>query len=739
MINDSVGVTGEHALREDEIDRLGFSEVAARIANSIVDRASIDGLVIGLDGEWGSGKSSLLHLIERSLGGLSTDTRPTIINFRPWLVGDRDALLTSLFNEIADKVARVRLSRGDASDVTVEKAKEAAEAVRRFANALSRTGELVETAGAFWKPLELAGKGLKAVGVMAAKEEEPNDLASLKAAIVKDLRELGHRFIVTIDDVDRLEPAEVIEVLRLVRSVADFPNIIYLLCYDAQRLAEAIENGADVRNGAAYLEKIVQLTVMIPKPEPFELRHWFDEEVVKLLGSIPYGVRERLKMVIDQEGALQLRTPRAVVRTLDSIRFFWPAVRDEQVDVADLVWLQLIKDGAPKLYRWVEAYVASVAATSFGTATVSEASQASRLDALLAAADQGQLKEVMYRHMFAEIIPGIEASYDEDAPPVAIHQKVSAMDRQAAINGRRLASPDHYRLYFSLTGPTHAISQAGFDQFWSALDTGPTEAAIVLLSLHKQSALGTLRKSDVLFERLRTVEPANWNERRAKNLLLALGIAMDDAYRIDLNEEDFIVTTWDRAERLVPMLYSVLAEPERTAVTEELFAQSPSIGWLTTILRRETFAHGHYGNRAKPSTEWYLSAAEFTLASEIMLSRYRAMTIDDLLRLPRAVQVLFAWNQIGDEEGPRALINSAIVSDEGLVKVLSHLVSSINSSDRGRHKVLKRENVEPFTDYETAVSRLRSIALDGPTTLRADAQGLIGAVADGQDLQSASN
>ena len=60
-------VAGEHALREGEPDRLGFGEVAERIANSIVDRASIDGLVIGLDGEWGSGKSSLLHLIERSL------------------------------------------------------------------------------------------------------------------------------------------------------------------------------------------------------------------------------------------------------------------------------------------------------------------------------------------------------------------------------------------------------------------------------------------------------------------------------------------------------------------------------------------------------------------------------------------------------------------------------------------------------------------------------------------------
>lgn len=720
-------VAGEHALREGERDRLGFGEVAERIANSIVDRASIDGLVIGIDGEWGSGKSSLLHLIERCLNDLPEDRRPSIINFRPWLVGNRDALLTSLFSALADKIAHVQLAQGDASAVTIQKARKTAEAVRAFAQALSKTGEIVETAGALWKPLELLGKGLRAVGAMSEKKEAVTDLAALKENIVRDLRELKHRFIVTVDDVDRLEPAEVIEVLRLVRSVADFPNINYLLCYDAERLAEAIEMGAKIKNGTAYLEKIVQLTVMIPKPEPFELRQWFAEELEQLIGSISdFAVRERLKNIIDQEGGNQLKTPRSVVRTLDSIRFFWPAMQGERVDAADLVWLQLIKDGSPALYRWIEEYVASAAATSFGTSMISESGKEAQLQSLLANS-KGHLGDVLYRHMFADILPGIEASYDKDGPPVKIYGQVSTQYRQAAIAARRLASPDHYRLYFSLIGPSHAITQVEFDSFWKAADAGSAETAALLLGLHGQRAIGSLQKTDVLFERLRTMNPQLWTDARAKNVLLGLGEMMDDTHRRDLSDENLVVTTWDRAERLVPILYPHILETDRALVNEQLFGTGASIGWLTSLLRTEIFSHGLWGERKKSPDEWLLPAPEFERACELMLARYRAMSIEEILALPRAVHVFYAWDQAGDEAGPRALIAQAFSTDRGLLNVLNAFTGTGTRSDIGRYSYLKLEDLKRFSDFDVA-SRLEKIARDGSKDIRDEAERLLGLV-----------
>lgn len=730
-------VQGERSLREGDVDRLGFAEVADRIASAIVDRASAEGLVIGLDGEWGSGKSSLLHLIERSLGTLPDAQQPTLISFRPWLLGNRDALLAGLFSDLAEKIAAVTSARGNSTKATVQKAKQTAETVRRFARAIARAGEVIEAGEVVFVPLGPGGRFLRGLGTLAEKKtedgEEQRDLAALKDEITEDLRTLGHRFIVTIDDVDRLEPTEVLEVLRLVRSVADFPNVVYILCYDIERLAEAIEASANIEDGIAFLEKIVQLTVMIPKPEPFELRQWFSDEVAELVGPLPPDAAERLLNVIDQEGGTQLRTPRSVVRTLDSLRFFWPALRSETIDVADLVWLQLIKDGSPQLYRWIETYVASVAATSFGTATVTENSIASRLKSLREAVPEDHFEDLHYREMFSEILPGVVAGLGNDEEPVTIHQKISPADRQAAIAWKRLASPDHYRLYFSLIGPKHAVSQAVFDRFWAAAAAGETnDVAQILEKLHGEKTFGSLRKSDVLFERLREVDPALVSSRSARTLLLALAQVMDDIHR-EGDGRMLLITTANRAERLRPMLFARLDAEDRPFIVADMFKNSPAIEWLTDILRRETFAHGRYGDRKKPEREWLLSEAELDQVGATMIARYRKMSAADVLATPSPLNLLFGWSQAGDEDGPRALMAEAIKSDPGLIAVLDTMTSIRETSDRGRFRVLKNDNVEPFLDFAAVRKRLETIAAGDDEALAARARKLLGAAKEAED------
>jgi predicted KAP-like P-loop ATPase len=108
-------IRGDHALGPGDQDRLGFRGVAARIATSLVDCASDDGLVIGVQGAWGSGKSSLLSLVVDELSKFPEDRQPYVIDFRPWLIGDRDSLSTSLFGEISKKLDQVALDAGDAT------------------------------------------------------------------------------------------------------------------------------------------------------------------------------------------------------------------------------------------------------------------------------------------------------------------------------------------------------------------------------------------------------------------------------------------------------------------------------------------------------------------------------------------------------------------------------------------------------------------------------------------------
>ena len=91
-------------------------------------------------------------------------------------------------------------------------------------------------------------------------------------AIRSSLGKHAQRIVVLIDDLDRLDPHEVGEVLRLVKLVADLPGVVHVLSYDRPRVERALDTlGSD--DGNAYLQKIVQASIGVPPIGRTQLRN----------------------------------------------------------------------------------------------------------------------------------------------------------------------------------------------------------------------------------------------------------------------------------------------------------------------------------------------------------------------------------------------------------------------------------------------------------------------------------
>ncbi len=93
-------------------DRLGFGSAACHVAEAIRKMASPDSWVIGIEGEWGSGKSSFINLVSDALR--KPGNAPEIVRFLLWLISSREGLLKELFTEITKAALRI-----DAGDVQV--------------------------------------------------------------------------------------------------------------------------------------------------------------------------------------------------------------------------------------------------------------------------------------------------------------------------------------------------------------------------------------------------------------------------------------------------------------------------------------------------------------------------------------------------------------------------------------------------------------------------------------------
>lgn len=662
---------GDRPIRSDNEDRFGFAALAERIAESLTTQAADKGFVFGLEGKWGSGKSSLLALILKRLREMEA-AKVAAVEFRPWLIGDRDQLLSTLFEDLAKAIAGLEHAAGDATGTTQLAAKEVAEQIKSFARHLGPVGKLAGLAGMFVPGATIVGDALEKIASAASEQAGGPTLVAQKEKLSEALRKLNCRIVVAIDDVDRLEPKEVAELLRLVRSVADFPNVSYLLCYDARALERAIETGTGVASGAAYLEKIIQTEVAVPRPESFALRRWFSAELQTFAVCDAERV-SHLQHVIDETGGRVLETPRAVVRVLDSLRVYWPSLKG-RVDLADLVWLRMIAVGSPNFYRWVEEYLVSFVAVAGGRAHVSEQERASMAKDMDAALEIDGLNWERHQFEIERHLPGIQfQSFNNDKD----ERLFSGARRDSHMHDskdRRLASPSHARIYFTLIEPPDSITDLDIAELLAAARDGVNEVASLLLKMGESRGDAGATKAERLFDQLRYVETEVVQGWPIEALMMGMANAADTLASDERGDDWGYPRIFYLIRAVLRQLRTALPTDRFDSALQALFEASISLGFLSYLLRDETFGHGVYGNRPNP-TDRLTSRNGFEVIRKIMIARFAAGGIDTILTERRATDMLYAWSQAGDREKVVALVAEKSDDNGWLLRFIRKLYS----------------------------------------------------------------
>lgn len=701
-------------------DRLGFQLTADRLAKTIARQTPRQGLVVGIEGIWGSGKSSLLNLTLRSLEGMGDGHRPAVVRFQPWLIGDRDALLTALFADLARAIEDLDPPKGARG--FARKADKLAETIRTFGAGLSGLGKATRLASLFIPGAGFAADVVDAIVDASNSLSTATSLADQKDTIAASLSQIGRHVIIAIDDIDRLDPGEALEVLRLIRSVADFPSITYLLCYDDRVLSRSIEKAARVPDGRAFLEKIIQIVVPVPIPEAFDLRNWFRRDLEGFATVSNNEQQQHLEYAIDVEGARRLTTPRVVVRALNSLRFSWPALQNE-VDLGDLVWLHLVRASNLRLYRWIEDYCGNWAFTQSGLATVSEEEKSRSLISLekLLKADRTNYAEA--QHSLAEYLPGLSYVLGDDKPK--LFESGTKEQLQRLIDGRRLGSPDHYRLYFALSAPANAPKQAEFAAFWAAANQSKEAVETIIARWINTPYSVQSSLAELMLDRLQSDQSASLSSTAAKRIMLAL------ADVADLGSADHgpwgRPGIWGEAKKLLGRLLPLVGD--RASTVQAMFRRGSSLGWLTQMLRDQMFAHGMVAGQSARGGA-LLEIEEVVTARREMLARYKALSINQLLNLPQPLNTMFAWYQAGDENGPRALLANSTQEDTSFLSVLEQLSTVSHTSD-GDRRVLSRDNLRYFLDYEETKSRVGRIASSRASKNRERAKRILLSFDDG--------
>ena len=328
----------ERPIRSIEEDRLERKAFVERLTTALIDpKAGLaTGVVVGLTGPWGSGKSSVLNMVH---GHISEQFHEAlVVRFDPWLVSSGDAIIHEFLLELFG---------------TINQDEETKKQFANLAKDLAKYGEYL----APFANLIMPGSGVIAKtgsNALAAALKRDESLHSLRKRILVDLEQIDRPIVVLIDELDRVEDEEIRAIAQLVRAVMDFPRISYLLSYDHERVVQALggtgKNEPGLDRGRLYLEKIVQYQIPIPIALPQEIKALLNAELAPFaeqqLISEGWQVIERFQSLLEIVLPDLIATPRDIRRLIGAFHVLVGMVGTE-VDWIDLLGFSIIHVKAP--------------------------------------------------------------------------------------------------------------------------------------------------------------------------------------------------------------------------------------------------------------------------------------------------------------------------------------------------------------------------------------------------------
>jgi hypothetical protein len=291
------------------------------------------GFVIGLTGEWGLGKSSVLNLVNEKLSN-SKNVAVAVVN--PWLFKTRDDLLTAYFNALRNALGKTLSDRARGVQEQLEKYKGAI-GIGGFS--IAAAIDIAGGNGAASTSWNLWGKP----AVEKIKKPDPKSPDEERKALETKIKEAKIAVVVLIDELDRVEDDEVRAVAQMIKAVGDIKGISYLVAYDPKRVSQALGRGNGNErqaSGEAYLEKIVQFSI--------PLRPLFEEDTRALLEAALYENGVDLPVAeADYQAAILdelirvARTPREIKRLVGAFAVLEQMLGGEvcPYDVLGYSWL----------------------------------------------------------------------------------------------------------------------------------------------------------------------------------------------------------------------------------------------------------------------------------------------------------------------------------------------------------------------------------------------------------------
>lgn len=630
-------------------DRLNRALFAKYLARSMLDHEDPESLVIGLFGESGVGKTSIINLVIEELNFAGTNLedpiKPILLNFSPWSYSGQNQIIYNFFRRLS--------------------------AILRNVEALENADRIIyllELYVSFFtqqpvpKSLRRKRTAWQILQGQAPDDrygwESGRDLTLVKAELNEFLRQQKHKIIIMIDNISRLSPIEIKQIFQIVKSMGDYFNTIYLLAFDKPQVVHAI-NQLDGSGGQALVDKIVQLPFSIPPIMHQDLENIFADRLNPLIAhSVPEETWDTDYWADIYYNSLKyfFMHCRDITRYVNTLNFSYPRLRDV-VNPVDFFALTAIEVFVPDIY--------------FGIRDNKDLftdlfDQVYELDEEKTAREKHRCDEIIKRsqlipneiilELLLHLFPRLRKIYQ----PTLIFYHAEAAARKL----RRICSPDLFDAYFRLSMQRGKFSEAEF------------ETILTLASDYEafDQALSRLNQDDRIILFL---------DRFDNNVLTQIPMEQIESIIIGLLDNGDLfpfgiggpinLETPLRIHRIVHgLLRRVPQQATRFQILQNAIAQSTkSLYSFVYELTEQSREHLTESDTFIPLSFRDLTPEQLTSLKKLIASRIESWASNNRLSgHPKLLALLSAWRDWGDENTCRRYVKQLTDTDRGLVAFL---------------------------------------------------------------------
>lgn len=648
MFDSDIPIKGR---KEDLLKRGNF---ANNLAYALLQHHSEESFVIGLYGKWGSGKTSLLNLIFEAIEFAKQDNphedseseQVIFMRYQPWMCSDSNQMLSQFFKQLASVI---KLKNGS---------KKVLDLIDRYA-VFFELAKFIPDIGAI---LASIGSGVQKVA-SGTLEDQEGDLQSVKDQIVEALKKAQMRLIISIDDIDRLSDDEIATVFQLVKSLADFPNTIYLLAFDYDIVVASLNNVQKAR-GKEYLEKVVQVPFKIPEPDQEAINNILLNKLNKMFQDIADSEIEKETWAYLFEYGLRhyIKSIRDIIRYINVLALKHNLVKGD-INVVDLLGVTCLQVFEPSVYSGIVACDDLLCGYYAGTSLYDRKSNELKqtIDRLLEDPLVDDAETV--KNILSILFPQVRSAYNG----IGSFRYYNAGEFLIKNN---IASPECFKRYFSLTLENEAISTEKVKRFIYQQEKEELEKEIV--AIYERGKIVRLLDEIQAYAESKSVDPIS-----KERIAILVEVLMKKWGCFEVDDRGLFVYPFDRRLRncVNPFLKKLKPDERFVLLCNLFYNDNIQVSTLALLLKEYERQHGRFDENGSKIDNPLFGVDQIEYLENIFKDRaFNALKSKEAINQYHGLGFLWLLKQI-DPDGCVEAKRKIVEDNFSLIRVIGQCTS----------------------------------------------------------------